>query len=468
MLDLIKAELENKKVLLLGFGREGQSTYRLIRRLLPGIHLTIADADESVCQHEILAGDPFTGFHVGPDYLQSLDSYDLIIKSPGISLKDHKDHLRDEKITSQTDLFLRFYSRQVIGITGTKGKSTTSTLVHHLLRLDEKNTVLLGNIGRPALDFVDEIREETMIVYELSSHQLEYIHRAPHISVLLNLYQEHLDAYLSYADYQMAKLNILKYQKSGDYFIYNADDLKVKNRIEMMNPGRNYLPFSMVNTLTDGCYYRDGQVVSARAGIPEIITGLNLKRKLKGDHNLMNIMAAVNVCKILGMENDLILEGIASFRGLEHRLEYIGRYQGIDFYNDSIATIPEACIEAVKALGNVDTLILGGFDRGVDYSLLAGFLSTSCVRNLILTGMAGRRILHEMREVKKTEQTLFLISRFDELAGIVTKVTRPGFVCLLSPAAASYDEFMNFEERGKHFKEMVRSLGTNENKNYEL
>ena len=169
----------------------------------------------------------------------------------------------------------------------------------------------------------------------------------------------------------------------------------------------------------------------------------------------MNIMAAVNVCKQLGIDKEIIAEGISSFRGLEHRIEYVGEFNGIHFYNDSIATIPEACIEAVKALGKVDTLILGGFDRGIDYSGLAKFLSASGIRNLIFTGDAGRRILHEIKDIKSPGQTLFLISRFDEFKDIVFNVTRKGNICLLSPAAASYDEFQNFEMRGKRFKDLV-------------
>ena len=177
---------------------------------------------------------------------------------------------------------------------------------------------------------------------------------------------------------------------------------------------------------------------------------------MKGDHNLMNIMAATCVSKTLGIDREIIAEGISSFRGLEHRIEYVGEYNGIHFYNDSIATIPEACMEAVKTLGNVDTLIVGGFDRGIDYSGLARFLSASSVRNLILTGEAGRRILHEIRDIKNPEQTLFLLSRFDEFLEVVLNVTKQGSICLLSPAAASYDEFQNFEMRGKRFKEIIR------------
>ena len=172
----------------------------------------------------------------------------------------------------------------------------------------------------------------------------------------------------------------------------------------------------------------------------------------------MNIMAAINVCKILEVPDDIIVEGISTFKGLEHRIEFAGNYKGIDFYDDSIATIPEATIEAVKSLRNVDTLILGGFDRGIDYSQLVHFLHSSTVRNIIFTGDAGKRIMAEMQKHQQQSQKMFMISKFDEFLEIAMKYTTPGTVCLLSPAAASYDEFINFEFRGKRFKELVRNL----------
>jgi UDP-N-acetylmuramoylalanine--D-glutamate ligase len=455
MLDLIRRELENKKVLLLGFGREGQSSYRLIRQVLPALHLTIADADQSVIGNEMLQEDRFVNFHLGKGYLEGLTSFDRILKTPGISLKDISTDLDPSSIASQTDLFLRRYSSQVIGVTGTKGKSTTATLVHHILKLAGKESLLMGNIGRPAFDFIDEIGPETNLVYELSSHQLEFVRNSPHLAVLLNLYQEHLDAYRSFYDYQVAKMNIAKYQIKGDYFIFNNDDERIREFVSMMElPGR--LPFSLKKVLAAGCYIQNGEIVCSSGGKKEVIFDLKRKIKLKGDHNLLNIMAAICVCKQLGIDNEIIAEGVSSFRGLEHRIEYVGEFNGIHFYDDSIATIPEACIEALKALDKVDTLILGGFDRGIDYSGLAKFLSASSVRNMIFTGEAGRRILHEIRDIKKPEQTLFLIHCFDEFKDIAFNVTRKGYICLLSPAAASYDEFLNFEMRGKRFKELVR------------
>ena len=462
MLDLIRTELEGKNVLLLGFGREGQSSYRLIRRVLPELQLTIADVDESVRENELLKGDHFVDFHLGEGYLEGLNTFGRILKSPGISLKDIPYDFDPSFITSQTDLFLRRFSRQVIGVTGTKGKSTTVTLIHHILKLAEKESLLMGNIGRPAFDVIDEIGPATNLVFELSSHQLEYISRSPHIAVILNLFQEHLDAYRSFHDYQVAKMNIAKYQVPDDYFLYNNDDEKIRQLISSMDLPGHFLTFSFHTVSSEGCYMQNGQIVYSSGGQTEDILNLNRKIKLKGDHNLMNIMAAAGVCKQLGIEREIIAEGISSFRGLEHRIEYVGEYNGIHFYDDSIATIPEACMEAVKALGNVDTLILGGFDRGIDYSGLAKFLSASGVRNLIFTGEAGRRIMHEIREIKNANQTLYLIFRFDEFYDIALNVTKHGSVCLLSPAAASYDEFQNFEMRGKRFKELVRRMKNEE------
>lgn len=363
MLDLIRRELENRKVLLLGFGREGQSSYRLIRRVLPEQHLTIADADKAVGENEMLKNDRFVDLHLDEGYLEGLNSFERILKTPGISLKDIIYDLDPASITSQTDLFLSWYSGKVIGVTGTKGKSTTATLIYHILKLAGKDSLLMGNIGRPAFDFIDEISPETNLVYELSSHQLEYVRNSPHLAVLLNLYQEHLDAYRSFHDYQAAKMNIAKYQVKGDYFIFNNDDERIKQFVSVMNIQAR-MPFSLQTELAEGCNIQNGQMVFSKRGEQELIFDLKRKMKLKGDHNLMNIMAAACTCRLLGIDNEAIAEGISSFRGLEHRIEYVGEVNGIQFYDDSIATIPEACIEAVKALDKVDTLILGGFDRG--------------------------------------------------------------------------------------------------------
>lgn len=458
MTDLITKKLSGKKVILLGFGREGQSSFKVIRKTLQDQKLVIADLDESIRFHPLVIEDPSVEFITGENYLNKLDEYDVIIKSPGVLLHRLPYKVPAEKITSQTDLFLREYSKQVIGITGTKGKSTTASLLFHILKLSIQDVVLLGNIGRPAFNSLDDINVSTIIVDELSSHQLEYITNAPHISVLLNIYQEHLDAYKSYMDYQLAKMNITKYQDDGDFFIYNADDPVTAEHIGSLNPHRSYWQYSFKKKVDQGCFITKDFIVYSATGKEENVYDLRLKRKLKGDHNVMNIMAVINVCKILGISNEVITEGISTFKGLEHRLEFAGRYRGIDFYNDSIATIPEASMEAIKVLENVDTLILGGFDRGIDYSGFARFLSASTVRNFIFTGEAGIRMKDELEKVASHSKNLFVIPKFDDFLEPALKYTKEGEVCLLSPAAASYNEFLNFEMRGKRFKDLVKGL----------
>jgi UDP-N-acetylmuramoyl-L-alanine---L-glutamate ligase len=464
MYDLIRKKLDGKKVVLLGFGREGLASYSLIRKALPDIHLAVADQNESLRENALLALDPNVELLLGKNYLKHLSQFDVIVKTPGITLKNIDYSISPESITSQTELFLEVYSKQVIGVTGTKGKSTTASLLFHTLKNAGQHTLLLGNIGRPAFDRVEEILPETVIVYEMSSHQLEHIKVSPHISILLNLYQEHLDAYGSFLDYQLAKMNILKYQNNPDFFIYNADDDLILQRLEESCAPSKYFPFSFNGSFSDGCFISEDRIIFSRNNVQEVVLDLKKKRKLKGDHNVRNIMSVISACKILGIENEFIQEGIAGFTGLEHRMEFVGRVKEVDFYNDSIATIPEACMEAVKALGPVDTLILGGFDRGIDYSGLAKFLSTSSIRNFIITGEAGQRIRIELEPIKKSDQQLFSINHFDEFLLLAFQHTLPGSVCLLSPAAASYNEFQNFEMRGNRYKELILGAGERDGK----
>ena len=183
------------------------------------------------------------------------------------------------------------------------------------------------------------------------------------------------------------------------------------------------------------------------------------RKYLPGEHNLMNIMAAICVSKVLEIPDDLIDKSVHSFKGLRHRMEYVGRFKGIDFYNDSISTIPQSTIQAVRSLKRVDTLILGGKDRGIDYRPLIDFLPDSGVKNLIFTGEAGKRIQNGLLENKTTiNQNYFFIHNFNEISDIVRNNSAPGFICLLSPAAASYDIFRNFEERGEVFKKIAENL----------
>lgn len=454
MLDRIIEGFREKSVVLLGFGREGEASYTLLRKHFPGKVLCIADARDDVRSNPHLAEDKNITFLTGEGYLSELHRFDLIIRSPGIPLWNVQPPVPREKITSQTDIFLQAYGHQVIGVTGTKGKSTTASLIHAILKHAGEDALLVGNIGNPAFHFVHLIKPETKIVFELSSHQLEYIHRAPHIAVLLNLFQEHLDAYAGYTDYQLAKVNIMKYQQKEDFLVYNADDELVAGHVKSHVDGVLY-PFSLTREVRPGGFRLGREIVFSDGASDVPVWRIHQDRFLRGEHNLKNILAAINVSMLLRISTEAMEEAIGSFKGLEHRLEYVGEFHGIHFYNDSIATIPEACIEAIRAIPRVDTLVAGGFDRGIDYSGLAAYLFGARVRNLILIGAAGKRIGLLLEELGKHDKKIFYINRFDFFREIALRETRRGEVCLLSPAAASYDEFKNFEERGKRFRELV-------------
>ncbi len=419
-------EIKEKEILILGLGREGQSTYRVLRQAFPHKKLGIADGNPKV--KELLIDDPAIRFYFGKNYLQSIKSYDLIFKTPGISLKAH--HCRDkEKITSQTDLFMHYYGRQTIGVTGTKGKSTTSSLIAHILKENGKDVVLLGNIGIPALDKLSEIHDNTIVVFELSAHQLEYVHHSPKIAVLLNIFPEHLDHFKSFEAYQQAKMNVTRFQQE--------DDLLVTTKMPAIK---------VTDSKATVLFFEDGINVN-----PDLV-------RLKGIHNLNNIKAAVLAVGRFGINPEDALKAAASFEPLPHRMEYVGYFGSIHFYNDSISTIPESAMAAIEAIGNINTIILGGYDRGLNYTVLLEFLKKSNIKNIIFTGVAGRKMFALFSKQNHPEKKQFLVDTLEEAFEIIKKQTDKNSICLLSPAAASYDKFHNFEHRGDVFKALAKKL----------
>jgi UDP-N-acetylmuramoyl-L-alanine---L-glutamate ligase len=459
MKDLIKTLFEHKSIAILGFGREGRSTYKIFRSVFPQKTFTIIDENDEIRNDTILKSDSNLFYITGKDYMLAINNFDVAIKSPGIPSNTLPLDLKRVHLTSQTDIFLQCYGHQSIGITGTKGKSTTSSLIYHILKNAGVNTMLVGNIGIPPFDCINEIVPDSVIVIELSSHQLEYISHAPHIAVLLNLFQEHLDHYYTYEEYKSAKFNIGKYQGAADYFIYNKDNEALGVLMEKSDKSNHIAVSFSLETHTKASLTVNNQWVELQ--IEDEITKLYDTSKgqpLKGHHNLYNIMAASASCYLAGVSPEYIGTGIRSFKGLEHRIEEVGLHEGIYWYNDSIATIPEATIEAVKTLQAVDTLILGGFDRGIEYTVLYPFLLTSGVSNVIFVGEAGTRMMNEFMEYGSKAINFFEASDYKQVVKIAKNVTGKGKICLLSPAAASYDMFKNFEERGNTYKKNVREL----------
>lgn len=409
--------LKPHKIAILGYGREGQSTHKLIKELLPEKEVLIAD-DKSPLANCTLQ-DP------------RLENYTLYIKTPGISMKKLQA-LDRNKITSQTDIFLQLYSNQTIGITGTKGKSTTSNLVYKIL-LDQGFDVLLaGNIGVPLLDIISNIKEDTIIVAELSAHQLQFIHTSPKVSVLLNLFEEHLDHFDSYEQYKESKYNIATKQTKQGVFIFNKDSKEINALLEKTPLQSRQKPFSKEEAKFEANY-------------------------LKGEHNQMNILASILATQSFGANRQEAETTAKNFLPLAHRLEYVGEKNGVTYYNDSISTIPQATIEALKALKKVQTLILGGMDRGIDYSPLVEQIGEFEVKNIAFVGQAGRRIYKEMKE-KANNYNCLLSDDYKEIVSWCKANTQKEKICLLSPAASSYDMFTNFEHRGEVFKQLISEI----------
>jgi UDP-N-acetylmuramoylalanine--D-glutamate ligase len=277
--------------------------------------------------------------------------------------------------------------------------------------------------------------------------------------VFLNLFQEHLDHYYTYHEYQSAKFNIAKYQGAADYFIYNQDNETLR---QLLDKSVELETQSLAFSLEPGAKTElriDNKWIELHYGrriIKLYDTGEG--QPLKGHHNLYNIMAASAACYLSGLSTHQISSGIKSFNGLEHRIELVGNYAGIVWYNDSIATIPEATIEAIKTLQQVDTVILGGFDRGIEYTILYPFLNSSGISNIIFVGEAGERMRTEFSEYGVKNIKFYPATDYSQVVSIASEVTQKEKICLLSPAAASYDMFKNFEERGNTYKKNVREL----------
>jgi len=453
---IILSRLQGKHILILGYGREGKSTYNFIKQHLPKAKVTIADANPHLDITEIKNYND--AYILGENYLHTISAYDLIIKSPGISLKNHLSFIQRDIISSQTDLFLQAYANQCIGVSGTKGKSTTSSLIYHILQSLNIPSLLAGNIGIPLFDIIPLIHKEVKIVMELSSHQLEFIQQAPSTAILLNIFQEHLDHYLGFEAYQQAKYALARYQQKNDTFIYNTDDILIKKLLQHSPPQSNLLGFSFASSTSSACYIRNYSFMyknnDKEEKIMDIVTN---DFPLKGKHNLANSCAALlAVLPFIPAEKRKELKNaVYSFQSLAHRLEFVATIDDVSYYNDSISTIPQATIAALEAIDNVNTLILGGMDRGIDYMPMKSVFCDSQVENFIFTGKAGERMMQFCQEFsnKKT----FFSNDYTEIIAIAKRVTRKHHVCLLSPAASSYDAFTNFEHRGNVYKELIKN-----------
>ena len=434
-----------QKILVLGFGHEGKFSLNYWRKLNPHLKVWIAD------RNKIKIPDKYCSVIEGKKYLNQLEDFDLIVKSPGISnqfTEIARARIRGIIFTSITEIFFKNCRGKIIGVTGTKGKSTTATLIYRALKAAGKKVHLVGNIGKDPLKFLGKNSEKDFFVYELSSYQLENLRFSPQIAVMINIFPDHLPYHGGFREYCEAKANITRYQKPEDYFIFNSNFPFIKAIAGQSAASKKDYSTSWKIKNND-LFYKKEKVIS----LAEI--------KLPGEHNLKNITAAAAVLEALDLPLSALAKGIKNFHGLEHRLELVGPKNGISFYDDAISTTPESTMVAIDYLdGKLATIFLGGEDRGYDFNSLAKKLKKIKISNIVFFPVSGKRIKEALKKVYGSESLPNFLDTRDMNAAVqfAAKNTEKGKAVLLSTASPSYSIFKNFEEKGKLFKEAINNL----------
>ena len=424
-----------QKILILGFGREGQSTYFFIRKYDKEKIIYISDINEKIKDLEIIKNDKNVVFITGENYLDNLGDCDYIIKTPGISLDLNVINELGNKLTSQADLFIKNYRMQIIGITGTKGKSTTASFIYHFLQISNCDVILVGNIGIPPFDLIDEINKETIIVFELSSNMLQTVSASPHYAILLNIFPEHLDYHQTLENYADSKANIFKFQDENDYLIV-GEDVGVKDLISKFGHKAKIVKKEFFVSYEDNEFIKSKQI-------------------------MQNIILGAEIALFSGAKKELFENALKTFKSLPHRQEVVGVYKGITFIDDSISTIPESTLVALDSYPDTQILILGGKDRGIPYEDFAKKISDKTNLKVFCLDEAGKKIYELLLKINKDNKNYYLFNNLEEIVKKTYEVLESsGGIVLLSPAAASYTQFKNFEERGEVFKNLARKYGT--------
>ena len=397
---------------------------------------------------------------LGKKALDNLGQYDVLVRSPGVkTLRKELQEAREKgvKVTSQTQIFLEECPCRVIGVTGTKGKGTTSTLIYEMLKKSGFDAYLGGNIGQPPFDFLNKLTPQSVIVLELSSFQLQDVTISPHIAVLLMITPEHLNYHKDLSEYVDAKRNILKFQTEKDFTILNRDYLS-SHESDVLTEGKVFYVSRERTGVEQGCFVRDGAVWVSMKGVEWKVIALD-EIKLLGKHNLENVCAAVMASTLSGSAKEDIVAVLSQFTGLEHRLELVRDVGGVKYYDDSIATNPESAIAGIEAFEAPKILILGGVTEGSSFEILGKMIAkNSSIKAVIGIGKEWPNI---KSEIIKHKSPILLIEGARDMHAVVqaaAKIAKANDIVLLSPACKSFDMFKNYKERGEQFKKEVARL----------
>lgn len=469
--------MPSQKIAILGFSQEGKAVLKYLKKTAKykNADITILDRDINILRFNLNnKRSNLLGSQTGKDYLQNLEQFDVIFRSPGVpyNLPEIQNAIRKSiEFSSSTKLFFEEAKKvdcKIIGITGTKGKGTTSTLLYKILKVAKKDVYLAGNIGKPAIELLPKIKKNSIVILELSSFQLQDLKQSPDTAVILNIFKDHLDSHKNFKEYVESKANIAKWQKKSNKIFYDADN-KWSRWIAQKSPGKK-IPVQ----------YQNKEV--GLPNIEPIIFGKSDFQKFKnvikipGEHNFKNAVMAAAVAKSLGVPEKIILKTIQNFRGLEHRLELVNSIKfdsknvhsnilknvRINFYNDSAGTNPFTAVAAIKAFKEPKILIAGGKDKNLDYFPLAKALKNSNTELVILFGENKKKI---KKQIAKSKVPIVLVKDLKPAVNLAYKTAKTlvasGYILvavLFSPASASFDMFKNYKERGNKFKEFVLKL----------
>lgn len=444
-------DYEHKKILVLGLAKSGIAAASLLHEL--GAFVTVNDQkpfEENPAAQSLLEKGikVICGSHP-PELLD--EGFELIVKNPGIPYTNplvSKAVKMNIPIITEIELAYRVSEADFIGITGSNGKTTTTTLIFNMLEEASKNPLIAGNIGTVASEVAMKATSENKMVVELSSFQLMGVDQfKPHIAIITNVYEAHLDYHQTKENYARAKANITRNQTEDDFLIVNADQEEL---LELINFSKaSLIPFSTKRYIEKGISVKEGKIVYFGEEVIDLKEVL-----LPGKHNQENIFAAIAAVKLLGVDNDAIKKVLTTFQGVEHRTQFVAKVGGIKFYNDSKATNILATKSALQAFDEPVVLLAGGLDRGNGFSELVPYMSN--VKALILFGETAEKLEEAGREAGI--QSIYHVDNVEEAVPVSFKASEPGDVVLLSPACASWDQYKTFEVRGNIFAQAVHKL----------
>ncbi|MBM7550595.1 UDP-N-acetylmuramoyl-L-alanine--D-glutamate ligase [Peptoniphilus gorbachii] len=437
--------LENKNILIMGFGVTGKSSLKFLREFPVKIYIY----DKKIDLQSLKVDEDFIIFKD-----EDLDKIDLIVKSPGIYPFDDllvKAREKNIEIISDIELSYRYLKTDnVVAVTGTNGKTTTTTIVGDILKRKAK-TFVVGNIGRGILEITKEAKKDDFVVIEASSFQLEdTIKFKPHIALLTYVTSDHLDWHKTTENYVNAKFKIFANQDEDDFAILNYED---RNLAKKHNIKAQKYYFSMEKISERGSYFEDGKIYyNDGKSTEEILDVKDLK--IPGVHNIKNVMAAIIIAKLFGIDSNTIKRSISSFTGVEHRIEFVRELNGVKYYNDSKGTNPDSTEVAIAAMDGDVILIAGGYDKNSNFDNLIE-KSKDKLKTVILLGETADKISNSC---KKSDVEFYIVKDLNKAVELAKKLAVKGEDVLLSPACASWDMYSNYEARGRHFKDLVREL----------